>query len=263
MVDEDGRVIARTRRETPTTEPEAVLDAIVEITAEFRAELPVKAVGIGAAGFVDASQSTVLFAPHLAWRHEPLRDRVARRTMLPVMVDNDANTSGWAEWRFGAAQNEPDLVLITLGTGIGGALVIDGLPYRGHFGIAGEFGHMQVVPGGNACECGNLGCWEQYASGSALVHDARERAASDDPTAAALLARAGGRPRDAPRPRAGGLLADPDGARLPLGGADRPRAPRARGGSHRRGRHGPPHSAAPSSGQSCCPGPCSGSCAIR
>ncbi len=173
VVDEDGRVLARTRRETPTTEPEAVLDAIAEITAEFRAVHPVRAVGIGAAGFVDASQSTVLFAPHLAWRHEPLRDRVARRTGLPVMVDNDANTSGWAEWRFGAAQNEPDLVLITLGTGIGGALVIDGQPYRGHFGIAGEFGHMQVVPQGNPCECGNLGCWEQYASGRVLSRRAK------------------------------------------------------------------------------------------
>lgn len=192
VVDEDGRVIARTRRETPTTEPEAVLDAIVEITEEFRAELPVKAVGIGAAGFVDASQSTVLFAPHLAWRHEPLRDRVARRTMLPVMVDNDANTSGWAEWRFGAAQNEPDLVLITLGTGIGGALVIDGLPYRGHFGIAGEFGHMQVVPGGNPCECGNLGCWEQYASGRVLGRRATAAVAEGTPIGRRLADAAGG-----------------------------------------------------------------------
>lgn len=191
VVDEDGRVVARTRRETPTTEAEAVLDAIADITESFRADHPVKAVGIGAAGFVDASQSTVLFAPHLAWRHEPLRDRVSRRTGLPVMVDNDANTSGWAEWRFGAAQNEPDLVLITLGTGIGGALVIDGQPYRGHFGIAGEFGHMQVVPSGHPCECGNQGCWEQYASGRVITRRATAAVEAGEPIGARLTELAG------------------------------------------------------------------------
>lgn len=178
VVDEDGHILARLKRETPTTEALAVIDAIAEITEEFRREHHITAVGIGAAGFVDATQSTVLFAPHLAWRNEPLRDSVARRTGLPVMVDNDANASGWAEWRFGAAQGEADLVLITLGTGIGGALVIDGQPYRGKFGIAGEFGHMQVVPDGRPCECGNRGCWEQYASGRVLTRRARE-AASD------------------------------------------------------------------------------------
>ncbi len=191
VVDEDGRVIARERRETPTTEPDAVLDAIGDLVAGFRAEQPVRAVGIGAAGFVDASQSTVLFAPHLAWRHEPLRDRVARRTGLPVLVDNDANASGWAEWRFGAAQNEPDLVLVTLGTGIGGALVIDGQPYRVHFGIAGEFGHQQVVPDGAPCECGNRGCWEQYASGRVLTRRARAAVAAGDDVGRRLAALAG------------------------------------------------------------------------
>ncbi len=177
VVDEDGHILARLKRETPTTEPLEVIDAIADITEEFRREHHIRAIGVGAAGFVDATQSTVLFAPHLAWRHEPLRDAVARRTGLPVLVDNDANAAGWAEWRFGAAQNEADLVLITLGTGIGGAIVIDGQPYRGQFGIAGEFGHMQVVPDGNQCECGNHGCWEQYASGRVLTR--RARAAAD------------------------------------------------------------------------------------
>lgn len=192
VVDEDGRILARLKRETPTTEPQAVIDAIAEITEEFRREHHIIAVGIGAAGFVDATQSTVLFAPHLAWRNEPLRDSVARRTGLPVMVDNDANASGWAEWRFGAAQGEADLVLITLGTGIGGAIVIDGQPYRGKFGIAGEFGHMQVVPGGHQCECGNVGCWEQYASGRVLTRRARAAAADGTDFGKSMLADAGG-----------------------------------------------------------------------
>ena len=178
VVDEDGRVLARRVTETPSTDPTAVLDAISTITEELRSDHHVRAIGIGAAGFVDATGSTVLFSPHLAWRNEPLRDAVARRTKLPVLVDNDANASGWAEWRFGAAQNEPDLVLITLGTGIGGAVVIDGQPYRGRYGLAGEFGHMQVVPDGLPCECGNHGCWEQYASGRVLTRRGREAAVS-------------------------------------------------------------------------------------
>ncbi len=173
VVDEDGRILARRRRSTPSTDATLVLDAIAELTEELRAEYPIKAVGIGAAGFIDATQSTVVFAPHLAWRNEPLRDRVARRTRLPVLVDNDANTCAWAEWRFGAAQNEPDVVAVTLGTGIGGAIVLDGQPYRGAHGMAGEFGHQLVVPDGRPCECGNSGCWEQYASGRVLTRRAR------------------------------------------------------------------------------------------
>ncbi len=191
VVDEDGRILARLKRQTPTTEPVAVIDAITEITEELRREHHITAVGIGAAGFVDASQSTVLFAPHLAWRNEPLRDSVARRTGLPVMVDNDANASGWAEWRFGAAQGEADLVLITLGTGIGGALLIDGQPYRGTFGLAGEFGHMQVVPDGRPCECGNHGCWEQYASGQVLTRRAQAAATEGTELGKAMLADVG------------------------------------------------------------------------
>lgn len=178
VVDEDGFVLARRRRITPSTDPALVLDAITDLTAELAAEHPVKSVGIGAAGFIDASQSTVLFAPHLAWRNEPLRDRVSRRTRLPVLVDNDANASGWAEWRFGAAQNEPDVVVVTLGTGIGGAILMDGQLYRGSHGIAGEFGHQLVEPGGRSCECGNAGCWEQYASGRVLTRQAQAEVAA-------------------------------------------------------------------------------------
>lgn len=191
VVDEDGHVLARACRDTPGTDPAEVLDVIIDVTNELRQAHHVRSIGIGAAGFVDASQSTVLFSPHLSWRHEPLRDAVARRTRLPVLVDNDANAAGWAEWGFGAAQNEPDLVLITLGTGIGGALVIDGQPYRGQFGVAGEFGHMQMVPGGVECECGNHGCWEQYAGGRALQRRVTDALQTGGPVAAELRAQAG------------------------------------------------------------------------
>ena len=104
VVDEQGRVLALRRADTPGTDPAAVLDTIGDVVEELRREHDVRAIGIGAAGFVDASGSTVLFAPHVAWRDEPLRDAVAGRTGLHVVVENDANASGWAEWRFGAVQ---------------------------------------------------------------------------------------------------------------------------------------------------------------
>ncbi len=196
VVDPDGNVVDRTRRDTPSTSPTEVEDTIADIVRELRSRHYVVGVGIGAAGFVDITRSTVLFAPHLAWRHEPLRDAVQRRIAMAVVVENDANAAAWAEFRFGAAQREEDLVCITLGTGIGGAIMIGGHLYRGRHGMAGEFGHMQVVPGGHRCECGNRGCWEQYASGNALVREAREMAAANSPLSQPMLADIGAEPAD-------------------------------------------------------------------
>jgi glucokinase len=192
----DGTVVDTARRDTPDLSgspavvEEAILDAVSELTHRHR----VHAVGIAAAGFVDADRRVVLFAPHLSWRNEPLRDALYRRLRLPVVVENDANASAWGEHRFGAGRGEPQLLVVNLGTGIGGAYVTGGAVQRGRFGIAGEFGHMQVVSGGHRCECGNRGCWEQYASGNALVREARALAASGSPMAHALLDRADGDP---------------------------------------------------------------------
>ncbi len=183
VVDSFGRVLSRERRVTPGHDPRAVEDTIVGLIESFAAQHDVAAVGIGAAGFVDASRSRVMFAPHLNWRDEPLRDEVARRVHLPVVVDNDANAAAHAESRFGAGSGHRLVLCITLGTGIGGALVIDQRVFRGSNGMAGEFGHIQVVPDGHRCPCGNRGCWEQYASGNALVRDARELIEADSPVA--------------------------------------------------------------------------------
>jgi glucokinase len=119
----------------------------------------------------------VRFAPHVSWRDEPLRQRLSERLGLPVVVDNDANATALAELRVGAARGVRDAVCITLGTGIGGAVVMDGEVRRGAGGLAGEFGHMQVVPDGRPCPCGLDGCWEQYCSGTALRRAAREHGA--------------------------------------------------------------------------------------
>lgn len=197
VVDEQGGVAHRARRDTPhrSTSPAVVEDTIVECVEELLARVDpadVVAVGVGAAGFVSEDRATVLFAPHLAWRNEPLRGRLEGRIPRPVTVDNDANAAAWAEYTFGAARGESHVVVITLGTGIGGALIVDGQVQRGRYGIAGEFGHMQVVPGGTRCECGNRGCWEQYASGNALVREARAMIRAGSPVVADLVARVGG-----------------------------------------------------------------------
>ncbi|MDQ1666659.1 MAG: glucokinase, partial [Actinomycetota bacterium] len=194
VVDRDGNVLEEIRRETPdkSKAPQVVEDTIVDAVLDLSERHEIYAVGIGAAGFVDATRSSVLFAPHLSWRHEPLRDAISKRLRLPVVVENDANAAVWAEWRFGAGREETHLVCVNLGTGIGGALLVNGVLQRGRFGVAGEFGHMQVVPSGRRCECGNRGCWEQYASGNALVREARELAAADSPVAQRWLDLAGG-----------------------------------------------------------------------
>jgi glucokinase len=186
VVDSHGRVLARERRDTPGRSVQAVEDTIVDLVGLFSRSFTIAAVGIGAAGFVDASRSTVLFSPHLAWREEPLRDAVMSRAHVPVVVDNDANAAALAECRFGAGVGHRLVLCVTLGTGIGGALVIDGRVFRGANGMAGEFGHIQVVPNGHRCECGNRGCWEQYASGNALVRDARELVVAGSPMAHTL-----------------------------------------------------------------------------
>ena len=192
VVDEDGTVLARARRTTPSRDARAVEATIADVVRELRATHDVTAVGIGAAGFVDAERSRVRFAPHLAWRDEPLRDALAGVLGLPVVVENDANAAAWAEWRFGAGRGETHLVCVTLGTGIGGGAVVDGIVQRGRFGMAGEFGHMVVVPEGRRCECGNRGCLEQYASGNVLGREARELARAGSPVAVALLERVAG-----------------------------------------------------------------------
>jgi len=201
LVDAEGTIVCRTRRDTPdrSSSPRIVEDIIVDAVEELLGRAredgrTVDGVGIGAAGFVGADRATVVFAPHLSWRDEPLRDSLSHRIGRPITVDNDANAAAWAESRFGAARGESHVVMITLGTGIGGALLIDHVLQRGRFGIAGEFGHMQVVPDGIRCECGNRGCWEQYASGNALVREARGLMSTRSPVAEDLLARVGGDP---------------------------------------------------------------------
>jgi glucokinase len=192
VVDDAGKVIAELRRPTPSESPARTADVIVDVVQELCRDYEVTAIGVGAAGFIDTGRSTVMFSPNLAWRDEPLRERISARVSLPVVIENDANAAGWAEAKYGAGRGEQHITLVTLGTGIGGALVIDGKLYRGRFGIAGEPGHMTMVQDGILCGCGNRGCWERYCSGTALTRAAQLRVAESPMEGRDLLELAGG-----------------------------------------------------------------------
>lgn len=187
----DGSVVEVVHAETPSRSdaPHVVEDTIVRAVQRLGVRHAVAGVGVGAAGFVGLD-GVVRFAPHVSWRDEPLQQRLTERLGLPVRVDNDANTTALAELTVGAARGVREALCITLGTGIGGAVVMGGEVRRGFQGLAGEFGHMQVVPDGEPCPCGQRGCWEQYSSGTALrraalAHGAPDGTAGPQVTAAA------------------------------------------------------------------------------
>jgi glucokinase len=194
VVDDTGAVVATDKVATPAADPAAVQEVIAALIATLAAQHRVEAVGVGAAGFVNAARDTVLFAPNLAWRDVALRAAVEERCGLPVVVENDANAAAWGEYRFGAGAGVDDLLCVTVGTGIGGGIVTGGRLYRGTFGAAAEVGHLRVIPDGRRCVCGNRGCWEQYASGRALVAEAQEVLRSGSLRAARLAELAGGDP---------------------------------------------------------------------
>ncbi len=194
VVDVEGTILEDARVESPATDPDAIETAAAGLVARLAAEHEVTAVGVGAAGYIDADRSTVLFAPNIAWRDEPLGRDLSNLPGLPVTIENDANAAAWGEFRYGAGRDVDDQLMITVGTGVGGGVIAGGRLLRGGYGVAGEIGHLCVVPDGRPCGCGNRGCFEQYASGSALVREARAAAVGRSLPARDLLERAGGDP---------------------------------------------------------------------
>jgi glucokinase len=186
VIDGSGVILAKGRKDTPAHDPAAIAREVADLVRELSLECSIDAVGIACAGFIDRSGSRVLFAPNLAWRDEPFKRHLESVLDLPVTLENDANAATWGEFRFGVAAGAEDMVMVTVGTGIGGGIVAGGDLMRGAFGVAAELGHVRVVPNGIRCGCGNRGCWEQYASGNALVREARELVISGTPHAARL-----------------------------------------------------------------------------
>jgi glucokinase len=169
LVNDEGEILLEERRPTPAGDADAIVDTVVEMIGRLSADREVVAAGVAAAGFIDAAQSTVYYAPNINWRNEPLRQRLLDRLDIDITVDNDANAAGWAEFRFGAGRLYSDMTMLTLGTGVGGAIVTQDRLFRGGFGAGAEVGHLRVVPDGLPCGCGARGCIEQYGSGRALL----------------------------------------------------------------------------------------------
>lgn len=175
----DGSAVGRERRTSPTGDPDALVDTVVELARALGGGVPV---GAGVAGIV-GRDGVVRYGPNLDVADLGLRERLTDALDVPVTVANDATVALFGELRAGAARGARDVVMITLGTGVGGAAVVDGRLVEGATGMAGELGHVPVVDGGRECPCGNRGCLEAYASGSAIGLAARDRLdASEDPS---------------------------------------------------------------------------------
>ncbi|MEY3846911.1 MAG: hypothetical protein RJA66_1178 [Actinomycetota bacterium] len=181
LVDAQGAIVLEERVPSPAGDPEAMVDAVVGLIQRLSANHEVIGAGVAAAGFIDADQSTIIYAPNISWRNEPFKAKLEAKLDIPVIIENDANAAGWAEYRYGAGRGSKHMVMLTIGTGVGGAVIADSHMLRGGFGIAGELGHIRVVPDGLLCGCGQHGCLESYASGSALLRSAKALAASSDP----------------------------------------------------------------------------------
>ncbi|MGH9134936.1 MAG: ROK family protein [Ilumatobacteraceae bacterium] len=174
-LDANGNVVREDRRPTPrgAGSVDRLIDTLVELAASLG---PYDSLGVGVPGMVTRS-GVLRAAPNLDEVADfDVAGRLRERVHCGVRVDNDATCAALAEWRLGAGRGSDDMILVTLGTGIGGGIVAGGALQRGHNGFAGEFGHMVVDPYGPPCVCGRRGCWERYASGSGLARLAREAA---------------------------------------------------------------------------------------
>lgn len=193
IVDEAGRVLATARRETPKSGGVALTQAIADVANELKEKYEIDSVGVSAAGWVSSDRKTMLATPNISgWNGVNLDYELTSLIGLPVAIENDANSAAWGEARFGAARGKSEVLLLTIGTGVGGGIVIDGKLHRGAFGIAAEVGHIRVVPDGLQCGCGAKGCFEQYAAGSSLMRYIRDEISRNPDQAQDLLARGDG-----------------------------------------------------------------------
>jgi len=193
VVDEAGKVLTTARKDTPRQGGSALTQTIADVAKKLLEQHSVASVGVSAAGFVSSDRKTMLATPNIAdWNGVDLDNQLTTLIGLPVVIENDANAAAWGEAKFGAGKNQDHMMMLTVGTGIGGGIVVNGALYRGAFGIAAEFGHMRVVPEGHICGCGARGCFEQYASGNALLRHAREAINASPEVARNLLSRGDG-----------------------------------------------------------------------
>ncbi|MFF3503624.1 ROK family protein [Streptomyces sp. NPDC003247] len=196
LVGADGTLLHRARRATGREHgPDAVVAGILDFAAELHAHgvehlgEPAAAAGIAVPGIIDEARGVAVYAANLGWRDVPLRDLLATRLGIPVALGHDVRTGGLAEGRIGAGRGADRFLFVALGTGIAGAIGVDGRVEAGAHGFAGEIGHIVVRPGGTPCPCGQRGCLERYAS-AAAVSEAWAAACGDPGADAADCAKA-------------------------------------------------------------------------
>jgi len=194
LVDATGFVVSRERHPTnPEKGAEGVIADIVScvLGCEAFAEHEGLALGIGVAGQVEVSKGLVRYGPNLGWREIPLREELEKELRIPVVVTNDVRAALWGEWCHGAGKGVNDLVVLFVGTGIGGAVVSGGQVLEGCMGTAGELGHTTIIVDGRQCHCSNYGCLEAYAGGWAIAERAQEAVRKDSQAGQILIERAG------------------------------------------------------------------------
>jgi glucokinase len=177
LVDARGKLLSTFRLLTPAkTDPEQVADLIAEQSQamlKLAGRRQIAGIGVGCAGDVDPKTGVIRISPNLRWKQVPLKNLLTRRLKYPILVENDANVAAWAAYTVEAKKKVKNLICVTVGTGIGGGLVIDGQLYRGTTGSAGEIGHMTLFPEGVPCNCGNQGCTERYIGAKAMAAEGR------------------------------------------------------------------------------------------
>lgn len=195
-VDDRGKLLEKITLGTRTNSGrDAVLndmcDSILSLTAKYRSHAALKGIGIGVPGIIDLHTGMLRESPNLpGWADYPVRAEIEKRLGTRMILENDANAAALGEQWLGAARKVEDMAILTLGTGVGSALILRGKVWHGMTGMAGEFGHMTLEPDGLPCKCGNRGCLEMYASATAVVRMAREAMASGEAPGLAQAANA-------------------------------------------------------------------------
>ena len=198
VVNEQGEILSK--GSTPTMKERPYQDIIHDIATLCKDVAQqagitmddVAAIGVGVPGICDAKTGIIPFCTNLGWREVPFVSEMRNYFNLPIIVDNDATVAGYAESVAGVSKGTDSSVFITLGTGVGGGIVIHGKPYSGAHGVGSEIGHMIIKMDGEPCTCGNRGCFERYASATAIIRDAK-RAVAEDPKSL-IMERCGGDP---------------------------------------------------------------------
>jgi glucokinase len=186
LVDDHGRIHRSSRMATPAKSDPAEVARLIADQADILlgsiGHRPIVGVGVGAAGDVEPQTGVIRISPNLHWKNVPLKALLRRRLRYPIVVENDANAAAWAAFVVEAKRSAKSLLCVTLGTGVGGGIVIDGKLYRGATGSAGEVGHMTLIPEGVRCPCGNQGCVERYIGVRAMAAEARHAIEAGEPT---------------------------------------------------------------------------------